>query len=93
MARCLLSATTLRSVKQSRRWRILVVERPGELVFQNAGNFFDGTPDDYIRSERTPTRYRNRLLAEAMVHLRMIDTMGFGIREIMWKGQARMALR
>ena len=23
-----------------------------------------------------------------MVHLRMIDTMGFGIRELMWKGQA-----
>ena len=69
--------------------RILVIERPGELIFQNAGTFFDGTPEDYIRTERTPTRYRNRLLAEAMVHLRMIDTMGFGIREVMWKGQAR----
>ena len=72
-----------------RQERILVIERPGELVFQNAGNFFDGTPDDYIRTERTPTRYRNRLLAEAMVHLRMIDTMGFGIRDVMFKGQAR----
>lgn len=69
--------------------RILVIERIGELVFQNAGGFFDGTPDDYIRRERTPTRYRNRILAEAMVHLRMIDTMGLGIRDIMWKGQAR----
>ena len=73
----------------TRQERILVVERPGELLFQNAGSFFDGTPDDYIRTERTPTRYRNRFLAEAMVHLRMIDTMGFGIREVMWKGQAR----
>lgn len=73
----------------TRQERILVIERPDELVFQNAGSFFDGTPDDYIRTERTPTRYRNRLLAEAMVHLRMIDTMGFGIREVMWKGQAR----
>lgn len=72
-----------------RQERILVIERPAELVFQNGGTFFDGTPDDYIRTERTPTRYRNRLLAEAMVHLRMIDTMGFGIREVMWKGQAR----
>ncbi len=68
--------------------RVLVIERPGELVFQNAGSFFDGTPDDYIRRNRSPRRYRNRLLAEAMVTLRMIDTMGFGIREIMWKGQA-----
>ena len=68
--------------------RILVIERLGELEFQNAGEFFDGTPDDYIRSNRSPRRYRNRFLAEAMVALRMIDTMGFGIREVMWKGQA-----
>ena len=68
--------------------RILVIERLGELEFQNAGEFFDGTPDDYIRSNRSPRRYRNRFLAEAMVTLRMIDTMGFGIREVMWKGQA-----
>jgi ATP-dependent DNA helicase RecG len=69
--------------------RILVIERPTELVFQNAGNFFDGSPQDYVVSNRTPTRYRNRALAQAMVHLRMIDTMGFGIRDVMFKGQAR----
>ena len=68
--------------------RILVIERLGELEFQNVGEFFDGAPDDYIRSNRSPRRYRNRFLAEAMVTLRMIDTMGFGIREVMWKGQA-----
>jgi len=68
--------------------RVLVIERQGELIFQNAGEFYDGTPDDYIRGHRSPTRYRNRHLAEAMVHLRMIDTMGFGIRDVMWKGQA-----
>lgn len=69
--------------------RILVIERPTELVFQNAGGFFDGTPQDYVVSNRTPTRYRNRALAHAMVNLRMIDTMGFGIRDVMFKGQAR----
>ena len=68
--------------------RVLVIERLGELEFQNAGEFFDGTPDDYIRGNRSPRRYRNRFLVEAMVTLRMIDTMGFGIREVMWKGQA-----
>ena len=68
--------------------RVLVIERLGELEFQNAGEFFDGAPDDYIRGTRSPRRYRNRFLAEAMVTLRMIDTMGFGIREVMWKGQA-----
>lgn len=72
----------------TRQERILVIERQGELEFQNVGEFFDGTPDDYIRSNRSPRRYRNRFLAEAMVTLRMIDTMGFGIREVMWKGQA-----
>ncbi len=72
--------------------RILVIERPGELVFQNAGGFYDGTPDDYVIGNRTPTRYRNRFLAEAMVNLRMIDTMGFGIREIMFRGQMRRYL-
>lgn len=69
--------------------RVLVIERPTELVFQSAGDFYDGAPADYIASNRTPTRYRNRVLAEAMVHLGMIDTMGFGIREVMFKGQAR----
>ena len=68
--------------------RILVIERLGELEFQNAGEFYDGTPDDYIRANRSPRRYRNRFLAETMVTLRMIDTLGFGIREVMWKGQS-----
>ncbi len=68
--------------------RILVIERQGELVLQNAGAFYDGTPTDYVLRNRTPTRYRNRFLAEAMVQLRMIDTMGWGIRDIMFRGQA-----
>ena len=69
--------------------RVLVIERVGELEFQNAGNFFDGTPSDYVSGNRTPRCYRNRFLAEAMVNLRMIDTMGFGIRDVMFKGQAK----
>lgn len=72
--------------------RVLVIERPHELVFQNAGNFFDGTPQAYVLENRTPTRYRNRFLAEAMVNLRMIDTMGFGIREVMFRGQMKRYL-
>ena len=72
--------------------RVLVIERQGELEFQNAGEFFDGAPRDYILGNRTPRRYRNRFLAEAMAQLRMIDTMGFGIREVMFRGQARRYL-
>jgi ATP-dependent DNA helicase RecG len=72
--------------------RVLVIERPGELVFRNAGGFYDGLPTDYVLGNRSPSRYRNRLLAESMVTLRMMDTMGFGIREVMFKGQARRYL-
>lgn len=72
--------------------RVLVIERIGELEFQNAGRFYDGTPEDYILGNRSPNRYRNRFLAEAMAQLRMIDTMGFGIREVMFRGQARRYL-
>ena len=68
--------------------RVLVIERVGELEFQNAGEFFDGSPQDYVLGQRMPRRYRNRFLAESMATLRMIDTMGFGIREVMFKGQA-----
>jgi len=72
--------------------RILVTERLEGLTFQNAGGFFDGTPEDYILETRSPTRYRNKFLAEAMVNLRMIDTMGFGIRDVMFRGQAKRYL-
>jgi ATP-dependent DNA helicase RecG len=72
--------------------RVLVIERVGELEFRNAGRFYDGTPEDYILGNRSPSRYRNRFLAEAMAQLRMIDTMGFGIREVMFRGQARRYL-
>ena len=72
--------------------RITVTERASGLIFQNAGSFFDGSPDDYLVSHRTPARYRNRFLAEAMVNLRMIDTMGFGIRQVMFRGQAKRFL-
>ena len=68
--------------------RVLVIERAGELEFSNAGGFFDGQPTDYVLGHRVPTSYRNRCLVEAMVNLRMMDTMGFGIRETMFRGQA-----
>lgn len=68
--------------------RVLVIERTGELEFSNAGGFFDGQPNDYVLGHRVPTSYRNRCLVEAMVNLRMMDTMGFGIRDTMFRGQA-----
>ncbi|TDV46780.1 ATP-dependent DNA helicase RecG [Pseudomonas helmanticensis] len=62
------------------RSRIIVTERVDRLIFENAGGFFEGKPEDYFSGEQTPSRYRNPWLTQAMVSLGMIDTMGFGIR-------------
>jgi ATP-dependent DNA helicase RecG len=72
----------------SRSGRIVVTERPSTLVFENEGQFFDGHPDDYIAGNKTPRRYRNPFLAQAMAELNMIDTMGYGIHW-MHREQAR----
>jgi ATP-dependent DNA helicase RecG len=61
------------------RSRILVTEKADRLMFENAGGFFQGKPEDYFSGEQTPSRYRNPWLTQAMVSLNMIDTMGFGI--------------
>lgn len=71
-----------------RSGRILVTETPDQLVFENEGSFFEGQPLDYLSGHKTPRRYRNPFLAQAMVELNMIDTMGYGIHE-MFAGQAR----
>lgn len=68
--------------------RILVTEQPDQLIFENEGSFFEGQPVDYLTGHKTPRRYRNPFLAQAMVELNMIDTMGYGIHE-MYVGQAR----
>jgi ATP-dependent DNA helicase RecG len=66
----------------SRNGRIVVTEQPDRLRFENEGSFFEGQPDDYIPGTKTPRRYRNPFLAQAMVELNMIDTMGYGIHEM-----------
>ncbi|MCF8090576.1 MAG: putative DNA binding domain-containing protein [Desulfotignum sp.] len=62
--------------------RIIVTEYLDRLVFENEGSFYEGKPADYISGEKTPRRYRNAFLAQAMTELNMIDTMGYGIHEI-----------
>lgn len=62
--------------------RIIVTEKVDRLIFENAGSFFDGKPEDYFAGERTPERYRNPWLAQAMVNLNMIDTVGHGIHSM-----------
>lgn len=72
----------------SRNGRIVVTETPDRLIFENEGSFFEGRPEDYVSGEKTPRRYRNPFLAQAMAELNMIDTMGYSIHSI-HVGQAR----
>ena len=72
----------------TRNGRIVVTEWPDRLMFENEGSFFEGQPDDYVAGNKTPRRYRNPFLAQAMTELNMIDTMGYGIHE-MHVSQAR----
>ncbi len=43
--------------------RIIVIEKVDRLIFENAGNFYDGKPEDYFSGDRTPQQYRNPWLA------------------------------
>ncbi|MEK6284360.1 MAG: RNA-binding domain-containing protein [Acidobacteriota bacterium] len=62
--------------------RINVVETPESLFFTNLGSFIPGTVEDMIRSDAPPEVYRNPFLAQAMVNLNMIDTIGSGIKKM-----------
>lgn len=62
-----------------RNSRIIVTETENDLTFWNAGGFYEGTYEDYVLGTKTPRKYRNHFLAEAMVNIKMIDTQGLGI--------------
>lgn len=62
--------------------RIILYEKPDLLTFESAGSFFEGRVEDYIDGTKTPKRYRNKFLADAMRELDMIDIEGSGINKI-----------
>lgn len=63
--------------------RISLVEKEdGELVFTNLGEFIPGTVEKVIKDDSPESIYRNSFLANAMVSLNMIDTIGSGIRKM-----------
>jgi len=62
--------------------RISIVEKPDELIFDNAGNFIPGSVEKAIEQDAPPRFYRNNFLATAMANLNMIDTRGGGIRKM-----------
>lgn len=62
--------------------KINVVEKPDELIFTNLGSFIPGSVEAVIEQDAPQEYYRNKFLAEAMVNLNMIDTIGSGIKKM-----------
>jgi ATP-dependent DNA helicase RecG len=62
--------------------RINVIERDDSLTLTNLGGFIPQSVDKVLESGFTPDRYRNPFLADAMVQIGMIDTVGSGIRRM-----------
>ncbi len=65
------------------RGKINVVEREdGILTFVNSGSFIPGSVEKVVEADAPETEYRNPFLANAMVNLNMIDTIGSGIKKM-----------
>ncbi|MCB9304337.1 MAG: putative DNA binding domain-containing protein [Lewinellaceae bacterium] len=62
--------------------RIFVVEFPERLLFVNDGSFIPGSVEAAIDRDAPATQSRNPFLAQAMVNLGMIDTIGSGIKRM-----------
>lgn len=69
--------------------RINIVEKPDELIFTNLGSFIPKSVEAVIKNDSPPEYYRNRFLAEAMVNLNMIDTIGSGIKRMFFTQKKR----
>lgn len=70
--------------------KINLVERPDLLIFSNMGGFIPGDIKQVLASDAPPERYRNPVLAHAMVELKMMDTIGSGIKRIFITQQKRL---
>lgn len=62
--------------------QINVVEYDDKLVFSNKGSFIPGNIERVLVSDAPEERYRNQFLVAAMVGLKMVDTIGSGIRKM-----------
>jgi ATP-dependent DNA helicase RecG len=62
--------------------RINIIETDDQLIFTNYGSFIPGSVEKVIREDAPEEYYRNKFLATAMFNLKMVDTIGSGIRKI-----------
>jgi ATP-dependent DNA helicase RecG len=69
--------------------RIHLLEYKNKLVFENVGSFIPDSVEEAIRFDSPQHYYRNPFLAEAMVNLNMIDTIGSGIKKMFIKQKER----
>jgi len=60
----------------------LVEHEEGMLTFINSGTFIPESIEKVIEADAPETNYRNPFLANAMVNLNMIDTIGSGIKKM-----------
>lgn len=70
--------------------RINVVEKDDdELIFTNLGSFLPENVEKVVFEDAPQEQYRNRFLVEAMVNLKMVDSIGSGIRKMFEYQQKR----
>jgi len=62
--------------------KINVVETPNQITLSNLGSFIPGSIEIMIQNDAPPDYYRSPFLAQAMVNLNMIDTIGSGIKRM-----------
>ena len=61
---------------------INVMEYKDKLIITNEGNFIPETIENVLKDGFSSPYYKNQFLANAMVNLNMIDTVGSGIRRV-----------
>lgn len=61
---------------------INIVEYDEMIVISNLGSFIPGSIQNILRSVSPQEKYRNPFLVNAMVELKLVDTIGSGIRKI-----------
>ncbi len=62
--------------------QINIIEFEDKLVFSNKGAFIPGTIENVLQNDYPEDDYRNRFLADAMVDLGLVDTIGSGIKKM-----------
>ncbi|MFA5879169.1 MAG: RNA-binding domain-containing protein [Candidatus Margulisiibacteriota bacterium] len=73
----------------TKKGRINVIEMDDQLLFTNLGTFIPGTIENVIKENAPEMRYRNNFLVTAMFNMKMVDTIGSGIRRMFMLQQKR----